>query len=68
MRKLLFISLMSFIILPILTNANGGDSQVSHGMMGFGGLWPWIMLLIPLVWLVVGILVIVWLWKQITKK
>lgn len=37
------------------------------GMMG-GGFWFWILWLTSIVWLVVGILVIVWLWKKITKK
>jgi hypothetical protein len=36
------------------------------GMMG-GGSWGWLLGLTWLVWLAVGILLVVWLWKQIQK-
>ncbi|MEK7652648.1 MAG: hypothetical protein AAB334_01740 [Patescibacteria group bacterium] len=39
------------------------------GMMGGGGFfWSLFMVLIPVVWLIVGILAIIWLWEKINKK
>ena len=48
----------------------GFNSMMSFGgMTGFGGgLWSWVVSLASLVWLVVGVLAAVWLWKQIAKK
>jgi hypothetical protein len=37
------------------------------GMMGSWGGWGWLMSLTMLVWLVVGILAAIWLWKHIKK-
>lgn len=38
------------------------------GVMGFSGsLWAWIMILGMMVWLVVGILVVVWLLRKLTR-
>ncbi|MBI2625384.1 MAG: hypothetical protein HYW70_03580 [Candidatus Nealsonbacteria bacterium] len=36
--------------------------------MGQGGFASWLITSIYVVWLIVGILVAIWLWKQITKK
>ena len=50
------------------TKMGGFNMMSSGGMMGFGGLWFWIVGLCSLAWLIVGILASLWLWKQITKK
>ena len=51
------------------TNFNNNWNMMPWGgMMGTGGFWFWIIPLGSLVWLIVGILAAVWLWKQITKK
>ena len=39
-----------------------------YGMMGDFGFWGWILSLGAIVWVVVGVLLIVWLWKQIEKR
>lgn len=36
-----------------------------NGVVGGGFGWMWLMMA---VWTVVGILLVVWLWKQITRK
>jgi len=53
--------------------AMGTGSSAGWGMMSFGGMnafgfWYWISTLVVVVWLAVGILLIVWLWKKINKK
>ncbi|MDP3900861.1 MAG: hypothetical protein Q8Q38_00765 [bacterium] len=42
--------------------------MMSWGAMGSGGFWPLLLLFAGIVWLVVGILAIVWLSRQINKK
>lgn len=51
----------------------GGSS--SGGMMNWGsgfsiwaGAWMWLIFLSVIIWLIVGILAALWLWKQIQKK
>lgn len=47
----------------------GGSMTGWGGMMGNGfGLWNGLVVLMFVVWLVAGILLIVWLWEQIKKK
>lgn len=50
----------------------GGNNSMlgnwSQNPMAWGGLGSWIVSLLWIVWLVVGILAAVWLWKQIIKK
>lgn len=41
------------------------------GMMGSGwgfGFWAWLAVSTWLIWLVVGVLLIIWLWRLISKK
>ncbi|PJE50729.1 MAG: hypothetical protein COV29_03270 [Candidatus Yanofskybacteria bacterium CG10_big_fil_rev_8_21_14_0_10_36_16] len=46
-----------------------GWNMMSRGHhWGLGGFWFSLMCVIHLVWLVVGVLAIVWLWKNINKK
>lgn len=57
-----------------MMGANFEQGFGNQGMMGFGGfmggggLWSLIMVLISLMWLAIGALAIVWLWKQVSKK
>lgn len=49
------------------------DDAWAYGMMPWmsswtGGFWMWVMGLSMLVWLMVGILLLMWIWKQLTKK
>ncbi len=44
----------------------GGYNMMSWGG-GFGGFWMLFAWLGSLIWLTVGVLAVVWLWKQITK-
>lgn len=37
------------------------------GMLGAGGFWGLLVTLILLVWLIVGVLLVIWLIKQINK-
>ncbi len=64
-----FILVLSFLF-PVLASAHaedlGPEMMGGWNMMGWG-LWPWFFTLTWLVWLVVGILIIVWLWKKINK-
>lgn len=47
------------------TRFSGG--HMWQGMAGAAGLWFWMMTLLSLVWLVVGILAVVWLWRKLSK-
>ena len=52
---------------------NGINTMMSWGntmgnMMGGGGFWSFTFTLTSLVWLIAGVLLIVWLWQQVTKK
>lgn len=48
---------------------SGNFTMMPFGGVGLGtGFWFWIFSLTTLVWLAVGILAIVWLWKQIKKE
>ncbi len=58
MKKVIFASAIFLFISPFIASAH-------EGMMGFGSVWPWIMGLNFVVWLIVGIFVIIWLWKKI---
>ena len=50
-------------------NGNWSMMQGLHnGVSGIGLFFLWFIPLLWIVWLVVGILAIVWLWKQIQKK
>ncbi len=66
MKKTFSIATALALVAPFIASANimGGDGY-KYGMMGYGG---GLMLLTWLVWLIVGILTAVWLWKQISKK
>ncbi len=71
MYKLIFTLSISLFALPALAvgaHGEGVDMMSWGGMMGVGGWWSWIIVLCSLVWLVVGILAAVWIWKQIVKK
>ena len=64
--------LLSF---PVIAVADGGSGlekgfDSMHrgvGMMGCGGFWPFLMTAGFVIWLVVGVLVIIWLWGKITN-
>ncbi len=66
MKKIFSIVTALALVAPFVASANilGGDGY-RQGMMGYSG---GLMLLTWLVWLIVGILTAVWLWKQINKK
>jgi len=71
MKKILF-SIFGF--LPMVTLAQAEPEFYGSGMMasGYGGgsvwsIFGWLMLLGMIVWIVVGILAALWLWKQISK-
>ena len=52
-----------------ITGGNWSMMQRFHsGVSGGGAFFLWFIPLLWIVWLVVGILAIVWLWKQIQKK
>ncbi|MBU3968715.1 hypothetical protein KJ991_00650 [Patescibacteria group bacterium] len=76
MKKLILYFYPILFLIPSIVSADRGymmnfDSVGCGGwggMMGYGGLWSWFMVLIPVVWLIVGILVIIWLWGKINKK
>ncbi|MCL5733094.1 MAG: hypothetical protein M1334_00305 [Patescibacteria group bacterium] len=59
--------------IPMMQIMMGGGSNSMMGNWGqnpmwWGGLGSWLISLLWLVWLIVGILVAVWLWRQIVKK
>ncbi len=66
MKKTFSIATVLALVAPFVASANmlGGDGY-GYGMMGFGGGF---MLITWAVWLIVGILAAIWLWKQINKK
>ena len=77
MKKLILYLYPVLFFIPSIVSADRGymmnfDSVGGCGgwgwMMGYGGLWSWFSVLIPVVWLIVGILVIIWLWGKINKK
>lgn len=45
----------------------GGWDESSYSM-GAAGFWIWVMYLTAVVWLIVGILAIIWLWQQIVSR
>lgn len=51
--------------MPMMQMMMGGGN---NSMMGNWGAGSWFVSFLWLVWLIVGILAVVWLWKQITKK
>lgn len=68
MKNIIITLTVAFLIAPAVVRADA-DMMSSGGMMGFyGGFWSWFMVSASLVWLVVGVLAAVWLWKQIIKK
>ncbi len=66
MKKIFIIAGTLALVAPFVASAGmmGGDGY-GYGMMGFGGGF---MLITWIVWLTVGILAAIWLWKQINKK
>ncbi len=76
MKKSLFVWGTLALLLPLLTAAHAEETNPDGwGMMGLGmdgvgmyGFMGWSMFLLSLVWLIVGILAIVWLWQRIDKK
>lgn len=67
---------IALLVFPFAAGAHAGDAgdagtgfgMMSWGAMGSGGFWPLLLLFAGIVWLVVGILAIVWLSRQINKK
>ncbi len=65
---------LTTLLLPLLSYAHTGtfdENSVSHGMwegMMGSGMWGWTGGLLHLVWLIAGVLLIIWLWQQLTKK
>ncbi len=64
MKKIFSIAAAVALVAPSVASAGmmGGDR---YGMMGFGGGF---MFITWAVWITVGILTAIWLWKQINKK
>ncbi len=64
MKKIFSIATAVALVAPSVASANMmGDDR--YGMMGYGYVF---MLITWAVWLTVGILAAIWLWKQINKK
>lgn len=71
MEKIILLFVLVSMMIPARTLAHGVDEDigVEHTeMMGSGGAWIWASPFLMLIWLAVGVLLIVWLWKQIAKK
>ncbi|MBI2607885.1 MAG: hypothetical protein HYW51_03605 [Candidatus Doudnabacteria bacterium] len=78
MKKLLYIGMLGMLGLPLTVSAHidSVDSHTDEGMgywpgMGhmFGsGAFSWFGYLMAIIWLVIGVLVIIWLWQKINKK
>lgn len=77
--KKIFLAIVSAVvfIVPIVSLANmmGGNGDYGYGMgmmggwgTGWGSFWFLIMSLGALAWVAVGVLLAVWLFKQIAKK
>ena len=71
--KKVFLALASLSPLAVL--ANGTDADYGWGMMrggmmgGYGGFFGgFFMIAYPLIFLILGVLAIVWLWQHIDKK
>ncbi len=64
MKKTFSIATALALAAPFVASANILDGE-KYGMMGFSGGF---MLVTWVVWLIVGILAAIWLWKQINKK
>jgi uncharacterized membrane protein len=75
------IAMISALLLPFAAMAQSRmqqryDYDGSYGMMGFGGgmhgglfgIWSLVMSIGFVLWLIVGGLLVVWLWQQINKK
>jgi hypothetical protein len=75
MRKIQFLAILLLTILlslPVLAHTDGqeaGEMMSWDNMMGMncGGIYNFLLGFLYLVWLAVGILAAVWLWRQITK-
>ncbi|PIR57767.1 MAG: hypothetical protein COU71_02335 [Parcubacteria group bacterium CG10_big_fil_rev_8_21_14_0_10_38_31] len=68
MKKILFTLFIALSFFPGIVGAHGEEMMPFDSLGGVGGMWFWAGGLIHLIWLTVGILAIVWLWKQISKK
>jgi hypothetical protein len=73
MKKL--ISLTSLLLFSLPLNIGAHEEQQMMGWkgsgmmgMGMGGAWPWLAAIFYIVWLIAGILLVAWLWKQIVGK
>ena len=73
MRKII-LTVSLFLLSPFMALADMADGQ-NYGMMSWGGMmggggyfWFFMAGLTGLVWLIVGILLIMWLWKEMNKK
>lgn len=53
---------------PMMGGNNFMMRNLGQGPVWWGGVGSWLFLLFLFVWLVVGILAAIWLWKQIVKK
>ena len=76
MKKLKYILITFLLSFPVVVGAHGDSGLATEGynsmhfgggMMGGGGLFPFLMISGYVIWLVIGILLIVWLWKKITN-
>ena len=79
MKKILFGFITLMLSLPIAAIAHLGEEVEEHveymnnnwtgmGHMYGSGPFFWIIYLTSIVWLLVGVLLIVWLWQKISKK
>ena len=75
--KKTFLAITAASVVPFVSLAHGLDGQAGdYGMMnmmggwgtGWGSFWFLIMSLGALAWVVVGVLLAIWLFKQISKK
>ena len=63
MKKIILITILMFLLLPVLSFANGGDlDSEHHGMMNMGTGWNWfgwVWMVLVLIAVVVGIIALV---------
>jgi hypothetical protein len=71
MEKIILLFVPVSMMIPARVLAHGVDEGigVEHAeMMGIGDSWIWASPFMMLIWLVGGVLLIVWLWKNILRK
>ncbi|MDP4001252.1 MAG: hypothetical protein Q8P83_03355 [bacterium] len=77
MKKIILSLFVYLLSVPVLVSAHGDEvhsdelmySDTIPGFHMFGsGAFSWFGYVMAVIWLVIGVLVIVWLWQKINKK